>query len=175
MTQQAIRIADCAEHDIAAIQAIYAHYVCHSLATFETEPPTASQMLSRRDDILKGGHPYVTAHIAGRLAGYAYASSYRARPAYRLTVENSVYVAPGAQRCGVGRALMTALLDRCADLEFHTMVAVIGDSANRASISLHAAMGFSHVGTLVGVGRKFEQWVDTVIMQRDLTGGPPGR
>jgi len=172
MTQALPLIADCGLRDMEAIQAIYAHYVTHSLATFETEPPTTSQMTLRREEIIKGGHPYLAAHLDGRLVGYAYASAYRARAAYRFTVENSVYVAPDAQRAGIGRALMTALIDRCVWAKYHTMVAVIGDSANAPSVQLHAAMGFAHVGTLVGVGRKFDRWVDTVIMQRDLATQP---
>ena len=116
------------------------------------------------------GLPWLVAEIDGQVAGYAYAGPYRARPAYRLTVENSVYVDDAFLRRGVGRALLASVIDRCTAAGFREMVAIIGNSANAASIGLHAAAGFRHVGTLTGVGYKLDRWLDTVIMQRALSG-----
>jgi phosphinothricin acetyltransferase len=163
-----VAIEPSREEDVEDIQSIYAHYVGSSLATFEVEPPTAIQMLSRRADVLRGGYPHLVARRDGRVIGYAYANAYRARPAYRFTVENSIYVDHRVHRSGAGRALLQALVDQCRDQGFQQMVAVIGDSANTASIGLHAALGFEHAGVLRRVGHKFGRWVDTVLMQRSL-------
>ncbi len=171
-TNSPLMIEPCLENHIEGIQAIYAHFVGSSLATFETEAPTALQMLSRRADIVRGGFPYFVALQDGEVAGYAYASAYRTRVAYRYTVENSIYVAPHCHGRGIGRKLMGKLLDECRARGYQQMVAVIGDSANRPSIALHAAMGFQHVGTFRSVGRKFSRWVDTVLMQMELNGAP---
>ncbi|MDR0440905.1 MAG: GNAT family N-acetyltransferase [Candidatus Accumulibacter sp.] len=167
-TQQSFSIEPARSEDIGDIQAIYAHYVGNSLATFEIEAPAVSQMLSRWADTVRAGYPYLAARRDGRVIGYAYAGAYRARPAYCYTVENSIYVARDAHRSGVGRALLRQLIDRCAQSGFHQMVAVIGDSANASSIGLHTAMGFTHAGILRKVGRKFDRWVDSVLMQREL-------
>jgi L-amino acid N-acyltransferase YncA len=167
----ALSIHPCAESDIAAIQAIYAHYVATNLATFELEPPSAAQMLARRADILRGGYPYLVARRGGVLAGYAYGSAYRSRPAYRHTVEDSIYVAPGMRQAGVGSALLRALIHECEQRGFRQMVAVVGNSANTGSLRVHEALGFALVGTLGCVGYKFGQWVDTVLMQRALGDG----
>lgn len=170
----ALAIDECREGHIEAIQSIYAHYVGSSLATFETEAPTALQMLSRRTEILRSGYPYLVALIDDHVVGYAYANAYRARPAYRLTVENSIYVSAEQHGHGIGRRLIDALIADCAKRGFHQMVAVIGDSGNEASIGLHRAAGFEHVGTLRSVGRKFGSWVDTVLMQRPLPANEHG-
>jgi L-amino acid N-acyltransferase YncA len=167
----ALSIHPCAESDIEAIQAIYAHYVETNLATFELEPPSAAQMLSRRADILRGGYPYLVARQGRVLAGYAYGSAYRSRPAYRHTVEDSIYVAPGMRQAGVGSALLRALITECEQRGFRQMVAVVGNSANTGSLRVHEAQGFARVGTLGCVGYKFGQWVDTVLMQRALGEG----
>jgi L-amino acid N-acyltransferase YncA len=166
-----VKIEECEEHHVEAIQAIYASYVRSSLATFETEPPTVAQMLSRRMDLVRAGYPYVVAMFHGRVVGYGYASSYRPRAAYRFTVENSVYVDAAHHGQGIGRRLLDALITQCARGGYRQMVAVIGDSGNAASIGLHKAMGFEHTGTLRDVGSKFGRWVDTVLMQRALTAG----
>ncbi len=154
--------------DIAAIQAIYAHHVLHGLASFEVEPPSVEEMRRRFAAVTGAGYPYLVAATVDGVLGYAYASAYRARPGYRYTVEDSVYVAAEAVGRGIGRRLLTALIDGCERLGYRQMLAVIGDSANTASISLHERCGFSHCGTLRSVGFKFGRWVDSVIMQRAL-------
>lgn len=164
-------IHPCAESDIAAIQAIYAHYVATNLATFELEPPGVPQMLARRADILCGGYPYLVARRDGEVVGYAYGSAWRSRPAYRHTVEDSIYVAPGLRQGGVGSALLRELIRQCEERGFRQMVAVVGNSANTGSLRVHEAQGFTRVGTLGCVGYKFGEWVDTVLMQRPLGEG----
>lgn len=167
----AVSIHPCIEGDVKAIQAIYAHYVATNLATFELEPPTARQMLQRRADILVGGYPYLVARQGEDVVGYAYASAYRPRPAYRHTVEDSIYVAPGHRQAGIGSALLRELIVQCEQRGFRQMVGVVGNSANTGSLRVHEALGFTRVGTLASVGYKFGQWVDTVLMQRALGEG----
>jgi len=157
--------------DLPAIARIYSHHVVHGLASFELEPPSLEEMTHRHADIVGRGYPYIVAERDGRLAGYAYASAYRARPAYRFAVENSVYVDPDVRRSGIGRALLSALIAACEQRGYRQMIAVIGDSANHDSIGLHVACGFAMVGTLPAVGWKFERWVDSVLMQRALGEG----
>lgn len=152
-----------------AVQRIYAHEVRSGVATFEEEPPTVDDMLTRRAAVLDAGLPYLVAEMDGALAGYCYATPYRPRPAYRYTAEDSVYVATEARGSGVGRALLTELVNRCANAGVHQVIGVIGDSGNTGSIALHNALDFRYVGTLTAVGYKFGRWVDTVLMQRDLT------
>lgn len=168
-TALAVRPAVAA--DMAQIQAIYAHHVRASLATFEVEPPAIAEMTRRHADVVGRGLPYLVAELDGRLLGYGYAAPYRARPAYRFTVENSIYVAEDSRGHGVGRAVLAAVIARCADLGYRQMVAVIGDSANAASIGLHQSLGFRQVGLLPAVGFKFGRWVDSVLMQRALGAG----
>ena len=166
------------ETDLPAIQAIYAHHVLTSSASFELVPPDESEMLQRYRTIVGGGHPYLVAEDGATVQGYAYAGPYRARPAYRHTIEDSIYVAPAAVGRGVGRALLTRLVEQCEAGGWCQLLAVIGDSANSASIALHAALGFRHAGTLHAVGWKFGRWVDSVLMQRPLgagSGAPPLR
>ena len=158
--------------DIPAIARIYGTSVISGTATFELEPPGEAEMAARMAHITEGGYPYLAAELDGAFAGYAYAGAYRIRPAYRFTVENSLYVEPAAQRCGVGRALLDALIEACGKRGFRQMVAVIGDSANQAaSIALHKAAGFRMVGTLDHVGFKHGRWLDTLLMQRALGDG----
>jgi L-amino acid N-acyltransferase YncA len=164
-------IRDAHESDLPAITAIYAHWVTHGRASFELYPPDLAEMTRRRATVLSGGYPYLVAEQDGAVLGYAYAGLYRARPAYRFTVENSVYVRPGGARQGAGRALLDALVARCAEAGFRLMIAVIGDSANAPSIGLHRAAGFQPVGVLPGTGWKHGQWVDTVLMTRELGEG----
>lgn len=154
--------------DLEAVQAIYAHHVLNGLASFELVPPSADEMRSRFAAIAAGGYPYLVAAQGATVLGYAYASAYRTRPAYRFTVEDSVYVAPTAVGRGIGRQLLTALIDACAARGHRQMLAVIGDSANAASIELHRACGFRLSATLQSVGFKFGRWVDSVLMQRGL-------
>lgn len=158
--------------DIAAIVPIYAEAVLHGTASFEIEPPDEAEMLRRYTAIRDGGFPYVVAvEEDGTLLGYAYAGPFRPRIAYRFTVENSVYVAPGAQKRGVGRALMDEVIRACESKGCRQMVAVIGDSANAGSIALHRACGFYDAGLLKNTGFKFGRWIDTVLMQRELGPG----
>lgn len=172
-----MQIRDATVDDLAAIQAIYAHHVAHGLGTFETTPPDIDEMRRRHRQITGDGFPYLVAHDAGRVVGYAYANHFRTRAAYRHTVEDSIYVAADAGGRGVGAALLDALIERCSALGLRQMLAVIGDSGNAASIAVHRRCGFEHTGVMKAVGRKFDRWVDVVVMQRALGPGadaPPG-
>jgi L-amino acid N-acyltransferase YncA len=164
-------IRPSAEADMPAITAIYAHAVIHGTASFELEPPSGEEMARRRTALVAGGYPYLVAIRDRTLLGYAYAGAYRSRPAYRSTVEDSIYVAAAAHGQGVGRALLDALISASDVRGFRQMIAVIGDSASKASIRLHASLGFRHVGTLEAVGYKHGRWLDTVLMQRRLGAG----
>lgn len=174
MSSPSIRTATPA--DISAITRIYAHAVRHGTASFELEPPDEAEMARRQRALLDAGYPYLVAEADGAIMGYAYAGPYRARPAYRFSVENSVYVAPDAQRRGVGRTLLARLIAESEARGYRLMIAVIGDSAQAPSIELHRALGFKLVGAFEGVGYKFDRWLDTVLMQRALgpgTSAPP--
>jgi L-amino acid N-acyltransferase YncA len=164
-------VRDAEDSDLTAIQRIYAFYVLNGLATFEETPPTTEEIRKRRLTILQSGLPYLVATLDDEVAGYAYATMYRPRAAYRYTVENSVYVAEGLRAQGIGTVLLAALIARCELGGWRQMIAVIGDSDNAASIALHGRMGFELTGTLKAVGFKFGRWVDTVIMQRALGAG----
>ncbi len=158
--------------DIQAITAIYAHAVAHGTASFELTAPDQGEMMRRMQDLTGKAFPYLVAEIDGVLAGYAYAGPYRSRPAYRLTVEDSVYVAPAMHRRGVGRALLAALIEAAQARGFRQMIAVIGDSTKQgASIGLHATLGFRHIGILDNVGFKHGRWLDSLLMQRALGDG----
>jgi L-amino acid N-acyltransferase YncA len=157
--------------DIPAMTAIYAHAVLHGVASFEVEPPDVAEMTRRMRAVTDTGFPYLVAELDGRILGYAYATLYRARPAYRNSIENSVYVSPDAHRLGVGRALLAALIEIATDRGFRQMIAVIGDSGNAGSIGLHRALGFTFCGTIHSVGYKHGRWLDSVIMQRALGAG----
>lgn len=166
-----VRIRDSRESDIEAIQRLYAHHVLTGLGSFEESPPPTDEMRRRRAEIVSQGLPYLVAESAGRLVGYAYAGRFRTRSAYRYSVEDSIYVAPDAQRQGIGRKLLDALIERCTKLGYRQMLAVIGDSANQGSIGVHLAAGFAEVARLPAVGFKFGRWVDSVMMQRALGPG----
>ncbi len=155
--------------DIPAVTRIYAHAVEHGTASFEIAPPDNAEMSQRMQHLLANKYPYLAADIDGALCGYAYAGPYRARPAYRWTIEDSVYIAPDMQRRGIGRALLRALIETSEARGFRQMVAVIGDSVEQAaSIRLHEVLGFRHVGVLQDVGFKHGRWLDSVLMQRPL-------
>jgi L-amino acid N-acyltransferase YncA len=168
---QAVAVRDAREQDMPAIQAIYAYEVLHGSASFEEVPPTTDAMLARRAAVLELGLPYLAAELDGQVVGYSYATAYRARPAYRYTIEDSVYVAQGMQGRGIGRALLASLIARCESGPWRQMIAVIGDSGNAGSIALHRQQGFRLVGTFEAVGFKLGRWVDTVHMQRALGAG----
>ncbi len=166
--ESAIRVRDAATADMAAVQAIYAYHVLHGSASFEETPPSVDDMVGRRDAVLKAGLPYLVAELQGHVVGYAYATPYRPRPAYRHTIEDSIYVEHGLNRLGIGRALLVELIQRCEQGPWRQMLAVVGNSENTGSLALHERLGFRIVGTLKSVGFKFGQWVDTVLMQREL-------
>lgn len=157
--------------DLPAITAIYDHAVRFGTATFELTPPDVPEMTRRYSELTTMGFPYLVATVEGRVAGYAYAGPYRARPAYRFTVENSIYLDPATHRHGLGTALMTELIALCVARRYRQMIAVIGDSANAASIALHTKTGFEMIGTHPNVGFKFGRWLDSVLMQRALGEG----
>jgi len=159
------------EDDLGDIARIYGHYVLHSSATFEVDPPSRDEMAKRHFDIVTLGLPYLVAEQNGATAGYAYASAYRPRPAYRFTVEDSIYIDPQHTGRGCGQVLLAALIEHCERGPWRQMIAVIGDSDNTASIRLHQRHGFRNVGILCAVGFKFDRWVDTVLMQRELATG----
>lgn len=164
-------IRDAVESDMGAIQHIYAFYVLNGLATFEEIPPSIDEMIARRSTVVAAGLPYLVAELDRKIVGYAYATSYRPRPAYRNTIEDSVYVAEGLEGRGIGKALLGTLISRCETGPWRQMLAVIGNSENAGSIALHGRMGFQPIGTLKSVGFKLGQWVDTVLMQRALGAG----
>jgi L-amino acid N-acyltransferase YncA len=166
--RQTIVVRAATDADMAAVRDIYAHYVLHSLATFEETPPTLEDMLARRRASVDLGLPYLVAEAAGAVAGFAYATAYRPRPAYRFTIEDSVYVADGQTGRGMGSALLGQLVVCCEQGPWRQMIAVVGDSANSGSVALHRRFGFQLVGTLRSVGFKFGRWVDTPILQRPL-------
>ncbi|RED52355.1 GNAT family N-acetyltransferase [Aestuariispira insulae] len=171
MTQD-ITIRPAHSDDLPAITEIYGHHVRHGLASFEETAPDLAEMTARFTTLANLNYPYLTALKGERVLGYAYAGPYRTRPAYRFTVENSVYVAPDATGLGAGGALLDALIAACEEGGFRQMIAVIGDSGNAASIGLHGSRGFEHAGVLAHVGFKHGRWVDSVFMQRTL--GPGG-
>lgn len=154
-----------------AVRDLYAAYVLEGLATFELEPPTSAQMRERLAAVQGKGLPWLVAMVDGRLAGYAYASEFRPRPAYRFTIEDSIYLHASMTGRGIGRELLLAVIERCEAGPWRQMVAVIGNSGNTASIALHRALGFEPAGVLRSVGFKLGQWVDTVQMQRALGDG----
>ena len=173
-----VRVRDARRGDLAGIREIYAHHVRHGLASFEETPPDLAEITRRFEATLAHGLPYLAAEaeVAGpgaepALRGYAYAGPYRARPAYRYAVENSLYVAPGLEGRGIGRALLEELIRRCTALGFRQMIAVIGDSGHLPSIKFHESLGFREAGHLRSVGFKFGRWVDSVILQRPLGPG----
>ncbi len=165
------RLRDARPADLPAVQAIYAHHVAHGLASFELTPPDLKTMTARFEETLALGLPYLVAELEGAVRGYGLAGPYHPRPGYRFTVEDTVYVAPGFEGRGLGGRLLGALIERCTALGYRRMVAVIGDSANLASIRLHEAAGFARAGLVPSVGFKFGRWLDIVLLQRPLGPG----
>ena len=159
------------DEDIAEITAIYRHHVLHGVASFEDMPPDEVEIARRRWNVLDAKLPHLVAEQSGRVVGYCYASRYRARSAYRFTLEDSIYVDAAKVGRGIGRTLLSRLLERCSDLGYRQMVAVIGGSDQWPSIRLHETVGFARVGLLPAVGFKFGGWIDCVLMQRALGSG----
>lgn len=157
--------------DLPAITRIYGHLVLHGTGTFELEVPDEAEMRRRRDDVLGKGLPWLVAERHGRLLGYAYANHFRPRRAYRFCLEDSIYLDPAAQGQGVGRTLLAELLAQCEARGARQMLAVIGDTANVASIGVHRACGFEPAGLFKAAGWKFDRWLDVVLMQRSLGQG----
>ena len=167
-----MNIRDATDADVPEMQSIYAHHVMHGLATYEEVPPDLAEMGRRFDDLKALGLPYVVAQSGGGVVvGYGYCTLFRTRSAYRFTLEDSVYVKEGWQRRGIGKALLIVLIERCTELGYRQLAAVIGDSGNAGSIGLHASLGFLHAGMLRSSGFKFGRWIDTVTMQRPLGAG----
>lgn len=170
--EASVAVRDATEADIPVIAEIYGHHVRFGLGTFEETPPSPEEMRQRHAEIAGRGLPWLVAvDRRGRVLGYAYAALYRLRSAYRYTLEDSIYVAPEAQRHGVGLTLLQALIARCTAAGYRQMVAVIGDSGNAGSIGVHARAGFERIGTFTAVGYKQARWVDVVLMQRALGHG----
>ena len=171
MCSPELAIRPTSPNDLAAIREIYAHYVRTGVATFELTPPDESEWLQRLHDVTERGLPFLTATLDGEVAGYAYCSPWKTRPAYRHTVEDSVYLAPQALGRGVGGRLLDAVLEDCTRSRVREVIAVIVDDNGAASLALHRNRGFVHAGRLRGVGFKHGRWLDTVLLQRSLTGG----
>lgn len=168
MTQSPLLVRPSTDADLPAIAAIYAHHVLHGTGTFELEVPDAADMARRRADVLAKGLPWLVAERGGQVLGYAYANHFRPRRAYRFCLEDSIYLAPEAQRQGVGRVLLAELCARCEAAGARQMLAVIGDAGNAGSIGVHRALGFQDAGVLKAAGWKFGRWLDVVLMQRAL-------
>ncbi len=165
------RIRPAVAADIPAITAIYDHAVRFGTASFELTPPDEREMRRRFDALMASGHPYLVHEDAGTVLGYAYAGPHRPRPAYRWAVESSIYIAPDSHGQGIGKALLSALVDEATARGFRQMIGVVGDSTHAASIRLHEAVGFKVIGTVKNVGRKFDRWLDIVLLQRALGDG----
>jgi L-amino acid N-acyltransferase YncA len=161
-------IRPSSDADLPAITAIYANHVLHGTGSFETEPPSVADMAARRADVLSKGLPYLVAEHDGKVAGFAYGNWFKPRPAYRYSVEDSIYMAPDLQRRGLGRALLAELLARFEAVGIRKVMAVIGDSANTGSVGIHLALGFKQVGIVESCGWKFGAWRDIVIMQKTI-------
>lgn len=170
-----LAIRPCREEDVAAITAIYAHHVLHGTGTFETEPPSPTEMATRRADVLARNLPYLVAEEDGEVLGFAYCNWFKPRPAYRFSAEDSIYVSESARGKGLGAKLLAALSQAAEAAGVRKLIAVIGDSANAGSIGVHRSQGFSHVGVLKDCGWKFGEWRDVVLMEKVLGEGSTTR
>jgi L-amino acid N-acyltransferase YncA len=166
-----VAIRSSRDSDIGEIAAIYGHHVLHGVASFEEIPPNEDEVARRRRDIIELNLPYLVAERSGRVVGYSYASRYRARSAYRFTLEDSIYIDAAEVGRGIGRALLSTLVERCCELGYRQMIAVIGGSDQWPSMRLHEKVGFTRAGLLPAVGFKFGRWIDCVLMQRALGSG----
>jgi phosphinothricin acetyltransferase len=159
------------DEDLEAITRIYGHHVQHGTGTFETTPPSLADMTTRRADVLGKGLPWLVAEDDGQVVGFAYGNWFKPRPAYRFSVEDSIYMDPAAHRKGLGRALLAELLAVLERTGTRKVMAVIGDSANAGSIGVHRSLGFEMVGVVQSCGWKFDRWLDIVMMQKTLGAG----
>lgn len=166
-------IRNAAPEDMEAVARIFSHYVLNSVATFEEDPPATAYWRQRLSDLTALGQPFLVAEAAGEVVGYAYAGSWRPRPAYRHTVEDTIYLDPAWVGRGIGRMLLTALVEKCSEAGYRQMIAVIADTGSDSSLALHRALGFAPAGRLVQVGFKHGRWIDTCLMQRALPSVPP--
>ena len=157
--------------DVPAITAIYGHHVLHGTGTFEIDPPTVADMAARRADILAKGLPYLVAEENGQVLGFAYCNWFKPRPAYRFSAEDSIYLAPDQAGRGLGRTLLTELVQQAEQAGVRKLIAVIGDSANAGSIGVHRALGFTSVGLIRSCGWKFDRWLDIVMMEKSVGAG----
>ena len=159
------------DRDLPQITAIYSHHVRHGTGTFETDPPSETEMKSRRADVLAKGLPYLVAEDNGRVLGYAYCQWFKPRPAYRFSAEDSIYLHPDAAGKGLGKELLGVLEKQAEAAGVRKLIAVIGDSSNKGSVGVHKALGFNHVGTIESCGWKFGRWLDIVMMDKTLGAG----
>ncbi|MDF3298160.1 GNAT family N-acetyltransferase [Streptomyces tropicalis] len=158
--------------DLAAVAGIYRHYVLHSLATFDETPRSSAEWEAKLDELTSRGLPFLVAEEAGRIVGFAYAGPWRPKPAYRHTVEDTVYLDPGATGRGIGGALLGRLMDACARAGVRRVIAVVADAGGEASVALHRRFGFTDAGRLSAVGYKHGRWIDTVLLERALADAP---
>ena len=165
------RIRPSRDEDLPAICAIYGHHVLHATGTFETVPPTEAEMAARRADVLAKGLPYLVVEDAGQVLGFAYCQWFKPRPAYRFSAEDSIYLHPDARGRGLGRELLAALIEQAQQAGLRKLIAVIGDSANAASIGVHRSQGFEPAGVIRNCGWKFDRWLDIVLMEKTLGDG----
>ena len=159
------------DEDLPAICAIYGHHVLHATGTFETVPPTEAEMAARRADVLAKGLPYLVVEVEGQVLGFAYCQWFKPRPAYRFSAEDSIYLHPDARGRGLGRQLLAALIEQAQQAGLRKLIAVIGDSANAASIGVHRSQGFEAAGVIRSCGWKFGRWLDIVLMEKTLGDG----
>ena len=171
MQAEQVRVRPATAADLGMVAGILAFYVTNSVATFEEDPPGVPQWHRRLGDLAERKLPFLVAEAGGTVAGYAYASPWRPKPAYRHTVEDSVYLAPGQRGRGLGRLLLESLLTGCGDAGVRQVVAVIAESGDPASVALHRACGFADAGRLSQVGYKHGRWIDTMLLQRELQPG----
>lgn len=165
------RIRPSRDEDLPAISAIYGHHVLHATGTFETVPPTEAEMAARRADVLAKGLPYLVVEDEGQVLGFAYCQWFKPRPAYRFSAEDSIYLHPDARGRGLGRQLLAALIEQAQQAGLRKLIAVIGDSANAASIGVHRSQGFEPAGVIRSCGWKFDRWLDIVLMEKTLGDG----
>jgi phosphinothricin acetyltransferase len=165
------RIRPSRDEDLPAISAIYGHHVLHATGTFETVPPTEAEMAARRADVLAKGLPYLVVEVEGQVLGFAYCQWFKPRPAYRFSAEDSIYLHPDARGRGLGRQLLAALIEQAQQAGLRKLIAVIGDSANAASIGVHRSQGFEPAGVIRSCGWKFDRWLDIVLMEKTLGDG----